>query len=123
MNNLEAYPPQATIQNPYPGMVILVQRDNLYQFQEVVRVDDDEGPVMAPCLKGIRGTKSTYLKSNKGNAYLVLEDVPLSIFLSLPLMTSVEATTYGHYEPETTIRIKGELLEEYHLVSEETIPR
>jgi hypothetical protein len=119
---LAPYPPQAPIKDPYPGMVILVQNDDLYQFQEVVDIKDGQA-VMAPYLRGLKGSQKTYLKSNKGNAYLVLEDVPLSIFLSLPETTLVMATTYGHYDPVTVGRFKSELLDEYHLVSEETIPQ
>lgn len=68
-------------------------------------------------------TELTFFKSNKGNAYLVLEDMPLSVFLRLPFTASVEATTYGHYDPVPMTLSKEDLLREYHLVAEEEIPQ
>ena len=82
----------------------------------------DESQLMAPYLTTLKGSQETYLKSRRGDSYLVLEEVPLSVFLTLPPLTQVVTTTYGHYEPESVVRIKGELLADYRLVLKESIP-
>lgn len=120
---LDPYPHQAEIKNPYPGMVILVQNGECFQFQEVIRVEDGKA-VLGPHVKGLSGTKETYLKHNQWNCYLVLEEVPLAEFLAMPEDTKVTATTFGHFDPDTFVfNSKAELLESYHLVSKDSIPR